>query len=163
MKKVLNIFLEHGILIVSAITVFLCDITLFTIAHFEETFVALLCSVVGLFFFCINILSCVYVVLFFRKENFLTPLLHFGLICAGKAEISVIGVLYLFWCEETNICLITLIICLLIRLIAFILIRIFKEKLKVWTGDEKVTSDAVFWARVLFKKLMKSIDPNCKF
>ncbi len=151
MKKVLNVFLEHGILIISAITVILCDITLFTIARFEETFVVLLCSAVGLFFFCVNILSCVYAVLFFRKENFLTPLLHFGLIFAGKAEISVIGVLYLLWREETNICLFTLIICLCVRVVAVVLIRKYKEKLRVWTGEEKVTSDAVFWARVLFR------------
>ena len=161
MKKVLKILLNHSILILSSITVLLGEIILRIVAPHD-----LLASFVGATLIiivpCYIIFSVAYAVFFFRKENFLTLLLYLVLIYAGKTEISAIGILYLFCCKETSICLTTLIICLFIRITAIVLIRIFKQKLQNWTGEEKITSDVVFWVKVLFKKLMKSIDPNFK-
>jgi len=159
MKKALKVLLNHSILILSSITVLIGELILRIVAPYD-----LLASFVGATLIiivpCYIIFSVAYAVFFFRKENFLTFLLYLVLIYAGKTEISAIGILYLFWCKETSICLTTLIICLFIRITAIILIRIYKAKLQNWTGEERVTSDVVFWVKVLFKKLMKSINPK---
>ena len=151
MKKVLNVFLEHAILILSLVAVFFCDVTFLLSYLVGELFVAFIAAPFILVSLAVSVFVIVYAVLFFRKENFLTPLLTLILICLGKMEISVIAGMFWAWCVDTVVALITLIICLCVRLVAVVLIRKYKEKLQTWTGEEKITSDAVFWVKVLFR------------
>ncbi len=163
MKKVSKILFNHSILILSVIAIILADLLFLFIGSHEDVLAVLLYTPVFFCSPCIVIFSGIYTFFFFRKDNFLTPLLPLSLIFLNKTEHSVISMMYLTWYTKSNLGLITFLICLIIRLMAIVLIRKYKEKLKEWTGEDKVTSDAVFWVRVLFKKLMKSIDPNCKF
>ena len=150
MKKVSKISFNHSILIISAI------ILRFVLWVFEcynrDNFIYFFLSVVlYLFSPIITIISIAYAVLFFRKENFLTPLLPLFLIYFSAVSNDINMRIYAGFFLGTCFGLITLLFCLCVRLVAVVLIRKYKEKLRVWTGEEKITSDAVFWARVLFR------------
>ncbi len=169
MKKILKILLDHSIPVISIMTIIFGEFMVCIIRDYNisSSFLYGLLSVVAfcvvfIAYPCIIILSGAYAVMFFRKENFLTPILPLSLICLSKTNRFIIGEMCYLFIVDIKFCLILFLICLFIRITAIILIRIYKEKLKEWTGEEKVTSDIVFWARVLFKKLIKSIDPNFK-
>ena len=151
MKKVIKFLSNYAILILSLVAVFFCDVTFLLSYLVGELFVAFIAAPFILVSLAVSVFVIVYAVLFFRKENFLTPLLPLILICLGKMEISVIAGMFWAWCVDTVVALITLIICLCVRLVAVVLIRKYKEKLQTWTGEEKITSDAVFWVKVLFR------------
>ena len=158
MRKVFKILLNHSIPIISIITIMFGEFMVSVIRDYSisSSFLHDLLSVVAfcvviIAYPCIIIFSGAYAVLFFRKENFLTPLLPLSLICLSKTNRSIIGEMCYLFIVDIKFCLILFLICLFIRLTAIILIRIYKEKLQSFTGEEKITSDAVFWARVLFR------------
>ncbi len=162
MKKFLKILANHSILIVLSIMIF-GALLIFERFDFNDFVYFFLSVVLYLFSPVLTIISIAYAILFFRKENFLTFLPPLFLIYFSAVSNDINMRIYAGFFLGTYFGLILFLICLIIRLVAIVLIRKYKEKLKEWTGEEKVTSDAVFWARVLFKKLMKSIDPSCKF
>ena len=158
--KLLKILANHALLLISASAIILLDLLFIYIGNKEEMVAVLMFTPIFMFFFLIVVFLGIYAFLFFRKENFLTPLLPISLILLSNTKLSVTSLMYSAWFTKSCFGLITFLICFLIRLTAFLLIRKHKEKLQNWTGEEKITSDIVFWVKVLSKKLIKSIKPK---